>query len=192
MGFTVEPDKVWPIVVFSGGCGILPGIMNRGRTEVPGREEKLSSAEVAVEAKRLMGAFRDTLKIAPEFSASFVDGYFREEPDHRRDLGHKPVLMQRGSYLYSIVYYTERGLERRLQQELQIVREPFGADQQEIPTEKVKLSTESGSDKALILYKKGKRDALDIWSQEGLEFHVFSPSAISKVEGFLVDFQQGV
>ena len=163
--------------------------MNRGGSEVPGKEEPLKPDAVAAEAKRLMGAFRDTLKMAPEFSASFVDGYFKEEPDHRRDLGHKPVLMQRGSYLYSIVYYTERALEGRLQQELQIVREPLGADQQEIPTEKVKLSTESGSDKALILYKKGKRDAFGIWSQEGLEFHVFSPSAMIKIEGFLEELR---
>ena len=163
--------------------------MNRGGAETPSEERRLNLAEITSEASRLIGLFKETLRADPEFSKTLVDGYLSEEPDDRSNFGHEPIKITRGSFRYSIDYGAINGHNGRFGQELVIIRELSGVKLQGDLTVMMDLRVEPDNS-ALIKFKRGKRDSHKIWDEEGLELHLSTPTAISQVEGFLVDFQQ--
>ena len=165
--------------------------MNRGGAETPSEERQLNLAEITSEATRLIGLFKEALRVAPEFSRTLVDGYLSEEPDDRNHFGHEPIKITRGGFRYSIDYGAIGDFNGRLSQELVIIREPSGVKLPGDLTEMMDLLVKPDNS-AIINFKRGKRDSHKFWYKEGLELHLSTPTAISQVEGFLVDFQQGV
>ncbi|OGY18113.1 MAG: hypothetical protein A2900_05585 [Candidatus Chisholmbacteria bacterium RIFCSPLOWO2_01_FULL_50_28] len=161
--------------------------MSRSGPEAPGKEEKLSSAEVFVEAKRLLGAFKENLRTTPEFSNAVVDGYFSEEPYDRSNFGHVPVEITRGGFRYSISYVAVKNIIGRTEHELQIIRERSGEKQPGDLTEEMDLLVEPNS--ARIRFMRGTRDSDEIWNEEGLELHISTPTAVENAEAFLRDLQ---
>lgn len=173
--------------MFSGGCGILRGIMIRGGAEASSSEQKLSHDVLVQEAGRLITGFLDAFKEAPEVAAGLFDGYFSLDPRVRKNLGHKPLEIQRGSYTYKIHFGSDHYKSfNSLDQNLFIIRNKTSSLGQEVLDEEF---VGLGSYRVVTFLKGRRHRGTKDYMEEGLVPSRGSHAAIQSVEAVLTDLK---
>ncbi|MFH0937315.1 MAG: hypothetical protein V1808_03400 [Candidatus Daviesbacteria bacterium] len=73
-------------------------------TERPSEELKLSEAELAQNANRLMEELKDAFSSCPEFQEMLARTYFSIIPGQLEELKSSPVPFRRGNFIYTVLY----------------------------------------------------------------------------------------
>lgn len=156
--------------------------------ERPSEEPKLSDAELAQNANRLIEELKDAISGSPDFQETLGRTYFSIIPGELEGLKTNPLPFQRDGFLYTVLYRVAKDRNAFLQHELRVEKSLPGEENKGRWDQVSLLAGGEGLGKEFTWGQI--QFARFSFPDHTQEVHTHTATAVQKIEEFLAEFKQ--